>query len=130
MSGEGGQNCPPNPEKEKIYKPNPCEGAQPRPRPELAETARRAIPLVFIAETQRAQIDAWQGWLVRSRLPPLDSLDLRATKFGRSGFNVPGGYWPPEDGSPKALDWIAFLGRRLAQKPLEAGMQSALRRAS
>lgn len=124
LSGEGGQNCPSNPEKEKIYKPNPCEGAPPR------EEARRAVPLVFIAESQRAQVDAWQGWLARHQLPPLDSFDLRTTKFGRPGFTVPGGYWPPEDDSPKALDWIAFLRRRATQLAPETGMQPALRRAS
>ena len=69
MSREGGQICPPNLEKEKIKKPNPRETAPPRVEP------RRALPLVFVAETQLQQISQWCNWLIDQGMQGLKSLN-------------------------------------------------------
>jgi DNA-binding transcriptional regulator YhcF (GntR family) len=74
VSGEGGQICPPNLEKEKIYKSNPREDGPPR-----VET-RRAVPLVFVAETQLQQISQWRNWLINQDMPALEKLELRTMK--------------------------------------------------
>ncbi|WP_235938520.1 helix-turn-helix domain-containing protein [Endobacterium cereale] len=62
VSGEGGQICPPNPEKEKIYKPNPREDAPPR-------VASRRPPRIL----GRAQGEAGRALarLAAASLPPI-----------------------------------------------------------
>lgn len=105
LSREGGQICPPNPEKEKIYKPNPREDAPPR-----IET-RRAVPLVFVAETQADQVEQWRIWLRRHGFLSLEALGVRTVKTGKPGYALPG-HWPPDEASPRTLDWIAFFRRR------------------
>ena len=122
-SGKGGQICPPNLEKEKIKKPNAREGAPPR------NEARHAIPLIFVAEAQDKQISQWRDWLRRNGLPDLEALGLRTERYGRLGFTLPG-YWPPEDGSPRTLDWIAYFGRRLKRRMGEGDQQAAMRKVS
>ena len=42
VSGEGGQICPPNPEKEKIYKPNARE------EPSISANLQPAVPAIFV----------------------------------------------------------------------------------
>ena len=127
LSSEGGQICPPNLEKEKINKPNPREDAPPR-----VET-RRAVPLVFVAEAQAKQIGQWRDWLARNHLPSLEKLELRTRNSGRPGYHLPG-YWPPDEGSPRALEWIAFIGHRLEQQlehqTAQTARQTTVRRAS
>lgn len=113
VSGKGGQICPPNLEKEKIKKPNAREGAPPR------KEARRAIPLIFVADAQEKQIGQWRDWLHRHQLSDLEALELRTERYGRLGFTLPG-YWPPEDGSSRALDWIAYFNRKL-ERGMEKG---------
>ena len=100
MSREGGQICPPNLEKDKIKKPNP------RVEP------RRAVPLVFVAETQLQQISHWRKWLIDQGMPALERLELRTMKYGKCGYAMPG-HWPPDSTNPSALDWIEFFSRRL-----------------
>lgn len=117
VSREGGQICPPNPEKEKIYKPNP-----------RVET-RRAVPLVFVAETKADQVEQWRSWLRRHGFPSLDSLGMRTVKTGQPGYALPG-YWPPDEASPSALDWIAFFDHRRDHIAGETARQTDLRRAS
>jgi DNA-binding transcriptional regulator YhcF (GntR family) len=105
MSGKGGQICPPNPEKEKINKPNAREEAQSRPeRPS-------AVPLVFVPATRTAQIDHWRTWLRESQLPDIEALSLRTVVGGRSGYSLPGN-WPPGDAAAGRLSTIAFLRQR------------------
>ncbi|CUX32880.1 conserved hypothetical protein [Agrobacterium tumefaciens str. CFBP 5621] len=123
VSSEGGQICPPNPEKEKIYKPNPREDAPPR-----VET-RRAVPLVFVAETKADQVEQWCAWLRRHGLPFIETLGLRTVKTGKPGYALPG-YWPPDETSPGALDWIAFFSRRRDHIATETPRQTDLPRAS
>lgn len=105
MSGKGGQICPPNPEKEKIYKPNAREEA--KSRPEILS----AVPLVFVPATKTVQIDHWRSWLRESRLPDIDALSLKTVVGGRSGYSLPG-YWPPGDAAEGRLSTIAFLRQR------------------
>ncbi len=104
LSGEGGQICPPNPEKE-IIKPNPRADTPPR-----VET-RRAVPLVFVPETKADQVKRWRVWLRRHGLPSIEALGLRTMKAGKPGYALPG-YWPPDEANPSAHDWIAFFSRR------------------
>ncbi|TCR03933.1 helix-turn-helix domain-containing protein [Neorhizobium sp. JUb45] len=104
MSSEGGQICPPNLEKEKIYKSNAREGAPPR------KEAQRAIPLVFLDERKAKQISLWRAWLHRYGLPSLEAVRARTMRGGRFGYDLPG-YWPPDDGDVATLDWIAFFQR-------------------
>lgn len=123
VSGEGGQICPPNLEKEKIYKPSPREDA-----PLRVET-RRAVPLVFVAETKADQVEQWCAWLRRHRLPSIETLGLRTVKTGKPGYALPG-YWPPGETSPGALDWIAFFSRRRDHIATETPRHTDLPRAS
>ncbi len=115
VSGEGGQICPPNPEKEKIYKPNPREDAPPRVK------TRPAIPLVFVAETRTKQIEQWCRWLRRHGFPPMEMFCIRVVKDGKHGYALPS-YWPPNEASAMARNWIAFFNRRrdfIAERPQE-----------
>jgi DNA-binding transcriptional regulator YhcF (GntR family) len=105
VSSEEGQICPPNPEKKKIYKPNPREDAPP-----CVET-RRAIPLVFVAQTKTKQIEQWHTWLHRHGFPSLEALCLRIIKADKPGYGLPG-YWPPGEASPRTSEWIAFFSHR------------------
>jgi DNA-binding transcriptional regulator YhcF (GntR family) len=123
VSGEGGQICPPNPEKEKINKPNPREHAPPR-----VET-RRAVPLVFVAETKTDQIEQWRAWLRRHGFPSFEALGVRMVKAGKPGYALPG-YWPPDEVSPCTLDWIAFFNHCRHHIAGETAQQTDLRRAS
>lgn len=123
LSSEGGQICPPNLEKEKIYKPNPREDAPPR-----VET-RRAVPLVFVAETKADQVEHWRSWLRGHGFPSIDALGLRTVKIGKPGYALPG-YWPPDEASPSALDWIAFFSHRRDHIATETARETDLRRAS
>jgi DNA-binding transcriptional regulator YhcF (GntR family) len=123
VSSEGGQICPPNLEKEKIYKPNPREDAPPR-----VET-RRAVPLVFVAETKADQVEQWRTWLRRHGFPSIDALGMRTVKAGKAGYALPS-YWPPDEASSSALDWIAFFSRRRDHIAAETARQTDLRRAS
>ncbi len=123
VSGKGGQICPPNPEKEKINKPNPREDAPPR-----VET-RRAIPLVFVAETKAVQVQQWRIWLRHHGIPSLEDLGVRTVRTGKAGYALPG-YWPPDDASPDTLNWIAFFGRRRGRVANEDPRDNNVRRAS
>lgn len=123
VSGEGGHICPPNPEKEKIYKPNPREDAPPR-----VET-RRAVPLVFVAETKTKQVEQWCSWLRRHGFPSLEAFGIRTVKAGKPGYALPG-YWPPDEASPRALEWVAFFSCRRDHIADEPARQTDLRRAS
>lgn len=123
VSSEGEQICPPNPEKEKIYKPNLREGAPPRVK------TRRAIPLVFVAETKADQVEQWRTWLRRHGLPSIEILGLRTMKTGKPGYALPS-YWPPAEASSSALDWIAFFSSRRDHIADETARQTDLRTAS
>jgi len=123
VSGEGGQTCPPNPEKEKIYKPNPREDA-----PTRVET-RQAVPLVFVAQTNAKQIEQWCSWLRLHGFSSLEALGVRTVKAGKPGYALPG-YWPPDEASPRALEWVAFFKRRRAHIADEPARQTDLWRAS
>lgn len=92
-------------ERKNIYKPNPREDA-----PAPVET-RRAIPLVFVAETNTKQIEQWRLWLRRHGFPSLEGLSIRITKGGRLGYALPG-YWPPDETGTRALEWTAFFSHR------------------
>ena len=105
LSSEGGQICPPNLEKEIINKPNARADAPPR-----VET-RRAVPLVFVAETKADQVEQWRNWLQRSGLPSMQALGVQTVKAGRRGYSLPG-YWPPDETSRHAQEWIAFFNDR------------------
>ncbi|MFA7416691.1 MAG: helix-turn-helix domain-containing protein, partial [Rhizobium sp.] len=109
--------------KEKINKPNPRQDAPPR-----VET-RRAIPLVFVAETKADQVEQWRSWLRRHGFPSIDALGLRTVKTGKPGYALPG-YWPPDEACPSALDWIAFFSRRRDHIAPETARETELRRAS
>lgn len=122
VSGEGRQICPLNPEKEKTNKTNPGEGDPPR-----AET-RRAVPIVFVAETKADQVEQWRVWFRLHGLPSIETLGLRTEKTGKPGYALPG-YWPPAEASQSALDWLAFFSRRLDHMSNEAGWQTVPRRA-
>jgi len=122
VSGEGGQICPPNPEKEKIHKPNPREDAAPR-----VET-RRAIPLVFVAATKVVQVEQWRIWLRHHGIPSFEALGVRTMRAGKAGYILPG-YWPPDDASPDTIEWIAFFSRRRAHIAEELSREAAVRRA-
>jgi DNA-binding transcriptional regulator YhcF (GntR family) len=105
VSNEGGHICPPNPEKEKINKPNPSEAALQR-----VET-QRAIPLVFVPESKVIQLGQWRTWLARHGLPSLEMLGIRTVKAGKSGYALPS-YWPPDQTSHMQRDWIDLFTRR------------------
>ncbi len=123
MSSKGGQICPPNLEKEKINKPNPREGAPPRVEP------RRAVPLVFVAETQLQQISLWRNWLINQGMPALERLELRTMRGGKYGYALPG-HWPPDSTNPRAFDWLAFFSKRLDHVAAGPARQAEMRRAS
>lgn len=123
VTSEGGQICPPNPEKEKINIPNPREDASPR-----VET-RRAIPLVFVGETRADQVEQWRTWFRHHGFPSLEALGVRTVKAGKQGYALPG-YWPPDQASQSMLDWIAFFSRRRDHIAGETSRQTDLRRAS
>ncbi|WP_428414999.1 helix-turn-helix domain-containing protein [Pararhizobium sp.] len=123
MSREGGQICPPNLEKEKIKKPNPRETAPPRVEP------RRALPLVFVAETQLQQISQWCNWLIDQGMPGLEKFELRTMKCGKYGYALPG-HWPPDSTNPRALEWLAFFSQRLNHVAAGPTRQAEMRRAS
>ena len=123
VSREGGQICPPNPEKEKIYIPNARGDASPRVE------MHHAVPLVFVAETKTDQIVKWRSWLRRHGFPSLEALGVRTLKTGKPGYALPG-YWPPDEASSMALNWIAFFSRRCEHIAGETSRQTDLRRAS
>ncbi|HEV7434728.1 MAG TPA: hypothetical protein VGO22_07645 [Pseudorhizobium sp.] len=118
MSDEGGQIRPPNPEREKIYKPNPREEAPARVYTQCA------IPLVFVAEIKTKQIEQWRIWLRRHGLPSLEALEVRITKAGTPGYALPG-YWPPDEASTKLLEWVNFFSQRLDHIAANADFRSA-----
>lgn len=122
-SGEGGHICPPNPEKEKINKPNSREGAPPS-----VET-RRAIPQVFVADRRTDQIEQWRSWLSRHGFSSLEALGVRMLKAGKAGYALPG-YWPPDDACPDARDWLSFFSSRCGRIVDETARQSNFQRAS
>ncbi|MCZ8181092.1 MAG: helix-turn-helix domain-containing protein [Rhizobium sp.] len=123
VSGEGGQICPANLEKEKTNKPNPREDAPPR-----VET-RRAVPLVFVAQTKADQVEQWRNWLRRHGFSSIDALGMRMVKAGKPGYALPS-YWPPDDTSPSALDWLAFFSHRRDHIADEKARQTELRMVS
>jgi len=90
---------------------------------------RRAVPLVFVAETQLEQIGQWRNWLNDNGMAALEKLALQTAKCGKQGYSLPG-YWPPDTGSAKALDWIAFFSRRLDYIADKTARQTEVRRAS
>ena len=105
LASEGGQICPPNPKKEKIYKPNAREDTAQRHKP------CRAIPLVFLDERKAKQVELWRNWLRRQGLPSLEAVGARTVKSGKFGFELPG-YWPPDDEGDESYGWITFFQRR------------------
>ncbi len=119
LSVKGGQICPPNPEKEKIYKPNARAERLP------AIETRQAIPLVFVDEARVHQVDRWRAWFQRHGLPSPEGLGLRSMKQGKSGYALPG-YWPPEEANPSAGIWIDFFNRRRAHLLQESANREAL----
>jgi len=121
VSGERGQICPPNPEKEKINKPNPREGA-----PQRVNT-RAAVPLVFVSETKGKQLEQWRNWFLRHGFPSLEALSIRTVKSGSPGYTLPG-YWPPEQASPKASEYLAFFNHRRTLIADEAAKKSHVRK--
>jgi hypothetical protein len=106
------------PRERKIYKPNPRDGA-----PARVQT-RRAIPLVFVAETKTKQIEQWRTWPRRHGLPSLEALSLRIPKAGTPGYALPG-YWPADEASTRPREWIAFFNHRLDHIAANAGFPSA-----
>jgi len=108
--------------KKRINKPNPREDAPPR-----VET-RRAVPLVFVAETKADQVEPWRIWLRRHGFLSLEALGVRTVKTEKQGYALPG-YWPPDEASQSVLDWITFFSRRRDHIALETRL-SRLQRAS
>ncbi|MGU3398259.1 helix-turn-helix domain-containing protein [Brucellaceae bacterium D45D] len=107
LSVEGRQICPPNPEKEKINKPNARVGEAPQ------VGGYPPIALVFVSDQQAAQLSQWSDWLQRHGLMSLEELGTRSVKSGRSGYALPG-YWPPGSGSEREIESLNFLRRRSA----------------
>ena len=105
VTSEGGQICPPNPEKEKIYKPNAREACL------VAADVQHAIPAIFVADTKNAQVLQWQRWLGSHVLGTLDALSLRTMINGKRGYRLPG-HWPPAETDPNSDTWIRFFNRR------------------
>lgn len=105
MSGKSGQICPPNPEKEKIYKPNGREDAPP------CVERRPAVPLVFVAETKADQVEQWRNWLRRHGFPSIDTLGMRTVKTGKAGYFLPS-YWPPDETASASPSIVAFFQQR------------------
>ncbi|MBW8320971.1 MAG: helix-turn-helix domain-containing protein [Arenimonas sp.] len=105
MSDKGGQMCPPNPEKEKIYKPNAREACL------VSADVQHAVPAIFVADTKTAQVLQWQNWLGSHDLGTLDALSLRTMINGKRGYRLPG-HWPPAETDPNSGTWIRFFNRR------------------
>lgn len=107
LSVEGRQICPPNPEKEKIIKPNAREGqsSQVCDYPPIA--------LVFVSDHQAVQLDHWRDWLQQRGFASLEELGTRSVKSGRSGYALPG-YWPPASDSELEAGSLDFFRRRSA----------------
>ncbi|ODS51732.1 MAG: hypothetical protein ABS40_19715 [Agrobacterium sp. SCN 61-19] len=123
VPSEGGQICLPNPEKEKIYKPNAREEAQSR------SERQSAVPLVFVPATRTVQIDHWRSWLRESQLPGIEELSLKTVVGGRSGYSLPS-YWPPGDAAAGRLSTIAFLRQRHDHLANRLTGQASISRAS
>lgn len=107
LSGQGGQICPPNPEKEKINKLN-AHARQAR-----KDRSPTPIALVFVSDHQEAQLTQWRGWLRDHNFLGLEELGTRSMKSGRSGYALPG-YWPPATGSEREVESLNFCRRRSA----------------
>ena len=107
LSGKGGQICPPNPEKEKIYKPNAREERS------ASGNLQSAVPAIFVADTKMEQLHQWQKWLGSQGLGTLDALCVRATANGKSGYRLPG-HWPPAETDPNSGRWFSFFSHRSA----------------
>lgn len=104
-SSKGGQICPPNPEKEKIYKPNAREERS------VPGNLQPAVPAIFVADTKIEQLHQWQKWLDSRGLGTLNALSVRATANGKTGYRLPG-HWPPAETDPSSGSWISFFSRR------------------
>lgn len=113
LSGKGGQICPPNPVKEKIYKPNAREGSL------VSSDVQHAVPAIFLADTKTAQVLQWQKWLGSHDLGTLDALSVRAMVNGKTGYRLPG-HWPPAETDPNSDAWITFFNRRRGRIPAKA----------
>lgn len=105
LSDKGGQICPPNPEKQKIYKPNARE------EPSISANVQPAIPAIFVGDSQTEQLRHWRNWLGARGLGTLDALEVRASKNGKTGYCLPG-HWPPADTDPNSEAWIRYFRRR------------------
>lgn len=101
----------------------PCtrdgNAAQPDREHKQQQAVRQAVPQLFVAVDQGAQIRQWQDWLAGNELPPLESLGVEDRRNGKPGYRLPS-YWPPEAGSLKALEWTAYFRRRLKRGRYEA----------
>ncbi|MCI1000684.1 helix-turn-helix domain-containing protein [Ochrobactrum sp. C6C9] len=106
-SVEGGQICPPNPEKEKINKPNARE------REASQACGYPPIALVFVSDHQAVQLGHWRDWLQQHGFATLEELGTRSVKSGRSGYALPG-YWPPASGGEHEAGSLDFFRRRSA----------------
>jgi DNA-binding transcriptional regulator YhcF (GntR family) len=113
LSTKGGQICPPNPEKEKIYKPNAREECL------VSSEVQHPVPAIFLADTKTAQVLHWQKWLGSHDLGTLDALSLRVIVNGKTGYRLPG-HWPPGDTDPNSDAWIKFFSRRRGRIPENA----------
>ncbi|WP_240532830.1 hypothetical protein [Nitratireductor indicus] len=108
----------------------PCSRNGIAARPDKNRWAmRQAVPQLFVATDQEAQIGQWQNWLACNELPPLETLGVEDRRNGKPGYRLPS-YWPPEAGSPKALEWTAYFRRRLKRGRHEAPHEPADRRTS
>lgn len=110
LSGKGGQICPPNPEKEKIYKHNAREERS------VPGNLQPAVPSIFVADTKVAQLHEWQKWLGSRGLGTLDALSVRATANGKTGYRLPG-HWPPVETDPNSGAWVSFFSNRRGRTP-------------
>ncbi|WP_154721285.1 helix-turn-helix domain-containing protein [Ciceribacter sp. T2.26MG-112.2] len=118
LSDKGGHIRPPNPEKEKIYKPNAREECS------VSTGMQPAVPAIFVADTRTEQVLQWQKWLGLHGLGTLDVVDVRASKDGKAGYRLPG-HWPPGDTDPNSRTWITFFSRRRGRIPESAAMAFA-----
>ena len=107
LSVEGRQICPPNPEKEKINKPNARELQASQ------VSGYRQIAVVFVSDHQAAQLSQWRDWLQRNGFVSLEELGTRSVKSGRSGYTLPG-YWPPASDSECEAESLDFFRRQSA----------------
>lgn len=76
------------------------------------QAMRQVVPHLFVAADRQAQIGQWQDWLARDGLPPLEALGVGDRQNGKSGYRLPS-YWPPDAGSPNALEWNVYFRRML-----------------